>query len=108
MQCTHIDLSGDTPTDCGNEDFDVKTPVMLTVDLSSDAEDHTIELNCLSHEDIETICKKYGNKVEGIEFDKALTALVLKLEKPLGTTLQPFSSSCFEDGTEIIPKELTA
>ncbi|MFF1693061.1 hypothetical protein ACFVXC_05465 [Streptomyces sp. NPDC058257] len=108
MQCTHIDLSGDTPTDCGNEDFEVQTSVMLTIDLSGEAEDHTIELDGLSQEDIEIVCKKCEKKVEGVEFDKALTVLILKLEKRLGATMQPLNAYIFEDGTEIRPEDVLA
>ncbi|MFD9815201.1 hypothetical protein [Streptomyces sp. NPDC059080] len=109
MKCTHIELSGATLTDCGNEDFDVSVRAMLSVDLSGEPEDHSVELDGLSREDISILCKKCGQVIEGcVEFDQALTALVLKLEKRLGATMQHSSPYGFEGGTETRPEEMTA
>ncbi|NIY68112.1 hypothetical protein [Streptomyces malaysiensis] len=106
MFCTHIDLSGNEPADCGNEDFDLTVSAMLTVDLSGTEEDRNIELDGLGHEDITLICKKCGNPLDDADAVKTATVLILKLEKRFGVTLKPFSSYTFEDGTVVRPEQL--
>ncbi|MFE7114941.1 hypothetical protein ACFU99_05885 [Streptomyces sp. NPDC057654] len=102
MHCTHIDASGEVLTDCGNEDFDVMVTAMLTADLSGEPEDHTVDLDGFSHEDIELRCKKCGEVLTGADADKAATVLVLKLEKRLGARLAAsFTSYSFDDGTTV-------
>ncbi|MFE4335398.1 hypothetical protein ACFRQM_40135 [Streptomyces sp. NPDC056831] len=106
MHCTHTDLSGGILSECGTAEFALAVSAMLTVDLSGEEQDHTVDLGGLAHEDIDLVCKKCGNPLEGPEFAKAVTLLILKLEKRLGAGLGPFSSYTFKDGTVIHPEQL--
>ncbi|MFD4949550.1 hypothetical protein ACFWNT_45490 [Streptomyces sp. NPDC058409] len=106
MHWYHTDLSGDTLSECGTAEFDLTVSAMLTVDLSGEEQDHTVDLDGLAHEDIDLVCKKCDNPLEGPEIAKAVTLLILKLEKRLGAGLGPFSSYTFEDGTVIHPEQL--
>ncbi|MGW3153790.1 hypothetical protein [Streptomyces sp. NPDC001089] len=106
MHCTHFDHSGPQLGDCGNGDFDVHVTAMLTADLSGEESDHTLDLDGFSHEDIQVTCKKCGGTLGGAAAAKAVTVLVLKLEKRHGASLGPFSSYTFEDGTTVDPDSL--
>lgn len=106
MHCTHTDLSGSTRSKCGTAEFALTVSAMLTVDLSGEEQDHTVDLDGLAHEDIDLVCKKCGNPLEGPEFVKVVTLLILKLEKRLGAGMAPFSSYTFNDGTVIHPDQL--
>jgi hypothetical protein len=105
MRCTHIDHSAATATECGNEDFDLATSAMASVDLSGEPGDHTISFDGLSYEDVELVCKKCRRTVPlDTELTKTVTVLLLRLEKQLGASLPPMSAYVFEDGSEIRPE----
>lgn len=99
-----------TACSCGSTSFDLTTTAMLTLDIAREPQDATATLDGF-HKDpngITITCRDCGqDPVLTDPRHKATVIALIRQEKRLGARLTDFASFTFEDGTVVVPDEIT-